>query len=110
MTERGSSLVARVTAFSKRLPCSFGKAEQSSRGVRKPAAVRSFDGWADRPRSRPALRKLAHPELPDEVVPKAVVALFLHQREARSLVDAARGDEHVVRPQHDPAIARASRE
>src|SRR3954462_14463780 len=49
--------------------------------------------------------ELAPPDLPDEVVAEAVVRLLLDELEAGRDVDAARGDEHVVGPQHHALIA-----
>ena len=45
------------------------------------------------------------PILADEILPEAVVLLLLYQTKAGRLIDAAGGDQHVVRPQRNFAIA-----
>src|SRR5207237_8605168 len=50
------------------------------------------------------------PGLPAQPLPKARVPLAADELEAGSLVDAPRRDEHVVRPEHELAVARGPRE
>jgi len=44
--------------------------------------------------------------LPDEILSEAVVRLLLNQTKAGRLIDAAGGDQHVVRPQRDSCDSR----
>src|SRR3984893_8015602 len=46
------------------------------------------------------------PVLADEIAPEAVVRLLANKMKARRLVDGAGGDQHVVRPKRDLAVAR----
>ena len=45
------------------------------------------------------------PILADEILSEAVVLLLLYQTKAGRLIDASGGDQHVVRPQRNFAIA-----
>src|SRR5258706_4745016 len=54
--------------------------------------------------------KLQAPVLTDEIVAKAAVRLLLDEAEADALVNAASGDQDVVRPQDDRGVAAVARE
>src|SRR3546814_6493506 len=55
-------------------------------------------------------REVQIPGLADQIVAEAVMALLVDQHEARLLVDAPRGVEHVVGPERDLPVAGAARE
>src|SRR5262249_10654672 len=60
--------------------------------------------------ARPTKLQVQLPILHNEIMPEAVVLLLLNEAEAGRLIDAARGDEHVIGPQRERAVAGEPRE
>src|SRR5207302_9071587 len=86
--------------------------EQAVQGKRSTPADRPADArrrqppwWRSDPGSRHDRSQRPLPRLSHEIVPEAVVTFLAHQVKARLLVDVPGRVEHVVRPEHDLAIA-----
>src|ERR1700751_4991238 len=66
--------------------------------------------WGDGPRCCDGRRQRQFPILSHQISAEAVVRLFTNQGKPGSLVNATGGDQDIIRPQCEPAIAGSARE
>src|SRR5215211_4742418 len=91
---------------------------RSSSGVYRPHDTSSSSVITIRAEARAvqvtfcAARESQHqlPGLADEIMPEAVVRLFVDEPEAHPFIDTARGAQHVIRPQRDLPVTGLSGE